>query len=136
MNIGKLDFEGIRYGAATYKAHSGIVAAVAAAKGWNADGRTAVVGKAVTITAGAEAGYGSAGDKLLGKINQYEFDEYMTVQDAGYTVFEGVSGSLPNPGDFVVVNGSGAVIPSTGAVGPAKAIAVDATTFEVMVLIG
>lgn len=135
ITVKGIDFEGIRYGAATYEAHSGLKDAVNAARDWNDDGRDAVIGKAVTITGDGEAGYGSDGDQLLGKIHQYEFDEKVTVQDAGYTELPGVSGNLPTAGDFVVVNGSGAVVASTGAVGPAKAVSVDTANYKVMVLI-
>ena len=72
---------------------------------------------------------------MLGEINQYEFDGYVTVQDAGYTEFDGVSGNLPNAGDYLVVDGKGAVKASTGATGPAKAVSVDSENKKVMVLI-
>jgi len=132
---GGLDFEGIGYRASTYKANAALVSAVASARAWENDGRSAAVGKAVTITGDGEAGLGSDGDPLLGKINQYEFDGYMTVQDAGYTEFDGVSGNLPDVGDYLVVDGSGAVKASTGATGPAKAVSVDDDNQKVMVLI-
>ncbi len=136
MARGGLDFEGIRYSGVTYKANSALVSAVLAARGWENDGRSAVLDKAVTITGNGEVGFGSAGDVLLGRIQQYEFDGYVTVQDTGYTELPGVSGNLPNPGDFVVVNGSGAVIASVGAVGPARAVSIDSENFKVMVLLG
>jgi hypothetical protein len=132
---GGLDFEGIGYRASTYKANAALVSAVASARAWENDGRSAVIGKAVTITGDGEVGFGSEGDPLLGKINQYEFDGYVTVQDAGYTEFDGVSGSLPDAGDYLVVDGNGAVKASTGATGPAKAVSVDDDNQKVMVLI-
>ena len=132
---GGIDYEGIGYRASTYKAQAALVSAVLAARAWENDGRGAAVGKAVTLTGDSEAGLGSAGDSLLGKINVYEFDGHVTVQEAGYTEFEGVSGNLPDIGAYVVVNGSGAVMPSAGATGPAKAVSVDAENHKVMVLI-
>lgn len=139
MTIGRggLDFEGIGYRAATYKANTALVSAVANARAWEADGRDAVIGKSVTITGDSEVGFGNAGDPLLGKINQYEFDGHVTVQDAGYTEFEGVSGSLPDAGDFVVVDGAGAVVTvSVGETSNSRVISVDTANKKVMVLIG
>jgi len=75
---GGLDFEGIRYSGVTYKANSALVSAVLAARGWENDGRSAVLDKAVTITGNGEVGFGSAGNVLLGRIQQYEFDGYVT----------------------------------------------------------
>lgn len=135
MGRKEVDFEGIRFGATTYKAHTGLVSAVAAAQGWQNDGRSAVLDKAVTITGNGEAGFGSAGDPLLGRVEQYEFDGLLSVQDSGYTELPGVSGSLPSAGDYVVVDGSGAVMPSSGATGPARAVSVDTANRRVMVLI-
>jgi hypothetical protein len=62
----------------------------------------------------------------------------MTVQDVGYTAFDGVSGNLPTAGDIVVVNGSGAVMASSGATGKSVVVnvATDETTGPVMVFIG
>lgn len=134
---GGLDYEGIGYRAATYKADAALVSAVANARAWENDGRDAVIGKAVTITDDGEVGLGSSGDPLLGKINQFEFDGHVTVQDAGYTEFEGVSGSLPSAGDFVAVNGAGKVVAvSAGAGSNSKAVSVDSANHKVMVLIG
>ena len=130
-----IDFEGIGFRGTTYKADTGLISAVAAARTWQNDGRTAVLDKAVTITGDKEVGFGNEGDPLLGRIHQYEFDGYVTVQDAGYTELPGVSGNLPSPGDYVVVNGAGAVIPSAGATGPARAVSVDTTNNKVIVLI-
>lgn len=139
MTIGRggLDFEGIGYRAATYKADAALVSAVTNARAWENDGRGAVIGKAVTITDDGEVGFGSTGNPLLGKINQYAFDGHVTVQDAGYTEFEGVSGSLPTAGDFVAVNGAGKVVTvSAGEGSNSKAINVDTANQKVMVLIG
>lgn len=136
MVRGGFDFEGIRFGATTYKANDALISSVASAKAWENDGRSAVLDKAVTITGDGEVGFGNLGDALLGRIHQYEFDGSVTVQDVGYTELPGVSGSLPNAGDFVVVNGSGAVVASVGAIGPARAVSVDAVNHKVMVLIG
>ncbi len=135
MARGGIDFEGIGLRTSTWEAASALRSAVLAARAWENDGRSTVRDKAVTITGNGEAGYGSAGAALLGRLHQYEFDGNLTVQDAGYTELPGVSGNLPNAGDYVVVNGSGAVMPSAGATGPAKAVSVDATNFKVMVLI-
>jgi len=135
LSRGGIDFEGIGFRSSTWRAANALISAVASAKAWQSDGRSAVLDKAVTITGDGEAGFGNSGDPLLGRVHQYEFDGYMTVQDGGYAEFDGVSGNLPTPGDYVVVNGSGAVVPSTGATGPAKAVSVDDTNFKVMVLI-
>jgi hypothetical protein len=134
----RFDFEGIHADASTWKADDTLKAAVLAAGGAaTADGRAVAEGKAVTITGNMTAGFGSAGDRLLGKVEHYHYDDTMTVQDVGYTSFTGVSGSLPTAGNILVVNGSGAVMASTGATG--KSVAVDvgtAATGPVMVFIG
>jgi hypothetical protein len=129
---GGLDFEGIAAVYATFQADGSVSAVMLAS------GVAAVEGKAVTIAGNGIAGFGSAGNPLLGRIDKYESDHYMTVQTGGYTKLPGVSGSLPTAGDFLVVNGSGAVQASTGAAGPARAISVDdtANVNTVMVLIG
>ncbi len=131
---GGFDFEGIGLRTSTWKAQAALVSAVASAKAWEDDGRDAAVGKAVTITDNDEVGLGSDGNPLLGKVIQYEFDGTVVVQDGGYTEFEGVSGSLPDAGNYVAVNGSGAVVSAT--TGPAKAVSVDDENHTVMVLIG
>ena len=129
---GGLDFEGIRYGAVTCKASADLISA------WNnGAGRSAVIGKAVTLKGNGIVGFGDVGDPLFGKINQYEHDNHVTVQDAGYTEFEGVSGSLPSAGNFVAVNGAGKVVAvSAGAGSNSKAVSVDSANHKVMVLIG
>lgn len=130
MARGGLDFEGIAAVYATFQA-DGSVSSVALASGV-----AAVEGKAVTITGNGIAGFGTAGKPVLGRIDKYEGDGYMTVQTGGYAKLPGVPGSLPTAGDFLVVNGNGAVTASAGAVGPARAISVNSTSNTVMVLIG
>jgi hypothetical protein len=134
----RFDFEGIHADASTWKADATLISAVAAAGGpTTTAGRAVAEGKAVTITGNMTAGFGAAGNPLLGKIETYKSDNTMTVQDVGYTEMTGVSGSLPTAGNYLVVNGSGAVMASTGATGPAKAINVGTdATGPVMVLIG
>ncbi len=128
---GGLDFEGIRYGAVTCKASSDLISA------WNnGTGRSSVIGKAVTLKGNGIVGFGDVGDPLFGKINQYEHDHHVTVQDAGYTEFEGVFGKLPTTYGACVVVSNGAVMASTGAVGTSKVVSVDSTNQKVMVLIG
>jgi hypothetical protein len=131
MARGGLDYEGIAAVYATFQADGSVSSVMLAS------GVAAVEGKAVTIVGNKIAGYGSAGDTLLGRIDTYENDHYMTVQTGGFSTMPGVSGSLPTAGDFLVVDGSGAVQASTGAVGPARAISVDntANVNNVMVLI-
>lgn len=133
----RFDFEGIHANASTWKADAALISAVAAAGGANtAEGRAVAEGKAVTITGNMTAGFGSDGDPILGKVETYHSDDVMTVQDVGYTEMPGVPGSLPTAGNFLVVNGAGAVKASAGATGPARAVSVDSTTNTVMVLIG
>ena len=128
---GGLDFEGIGAVFAAFQADGSVSSVMLAS------GVAYVEGKAVTIVGNGQAGFGSAGNPLLGRIDKYEQDHYMTVQTGGYTSMPGVSGSLPTANNYLVVNGSGAVQASTGAVGPAKAVSVgDAVTGPVMVLIG
>ena len=133
----RFDFEGIHANTSTWKADAALISAVAAAGGPNtAAGRAVAEGKAVTITGNMTAGFGTAGKPVLGKVETYHSDNSMTIQDKGYTAMPGVSGSLPKPGDFLVVNGTGAVKAGAGATGPARAVSVDSTTNTVMVLIG
>ena len=131
---GGLDFYGIGYSGTAYEADDDVKAVVAAS------GASAVISKAVTITGNQKAGLGNDGDVLLGAINQYEDDGYMTVQDKGYFEFAGVSGSIPTVGTNVVavVNGAGAVKASTGAAGKSIIVGADATANvnTVLVLIG
>ncbi len=129
MARGGVEFEGIGAAYATFKAADAIKTAV------TASGVGYIEGKAVTITGNDEVGFGANGAPLLGKALKYEGDGYLSVQYKGYTVLPGVSGSLPTAGNFLVVDGAGAVKASTGAVGPARAISVDSTYNTVMVLI-
>ena len=74
-------------------------------------------GKAVTITANGEAGYGDSGNVLLGAINKVDGDGYGSIQDAGYMELEYAScTALPALGAPVVVNGAGLVSQSTTAI--------------------
>ncbi len=134
----RFDFEGIHADASTWKADATLVSAVNAAGGpTTAAGRAVAEGKAVTITGNMTAGFGAAGNPLLGKVETYHYDHSMTVQDVGYTEMPGVSGNLPTAGNYLVVNGNGAVMPSAGATGPARAVNVGTdATGPVMVLIG
>lgn len=68
---------------------------------------------AVAVENNGVAGFGSAGDPLLGRIDKYDSDHYMTVQVAGTMTLPGVSGSLPLPNAHVVVNGDGKVSAAT-----------------------
>jgi hypothetical protein len=129
MARGGLDWEGIGAVYATFQAAGSVSAAMLAS------GVAAVEGKAVTIEADGKAGFGSAGDPLLGVINHYENDHYMTVQTGGYATVPGVSGALPDAGDFLVVDGLGGVKASAGAVGPARAVSKDSGDNTVVVLI-
>ncbi len=130
MSRGGIDFEGLHATYSSWKAATAIQNAVAVS------GVSYIEGKAVTITGNGEAGFGSAGDPVLGKVLKYEGDGNVTVQDGGYTEFPGVSGNLPTAGSDLVVDGSGAVTASAGATGPAKAVSVDSGNNTVMVFIG
>ena len=136
----RFDFEGIHANASTWKADTVLKAAVLAAGGpKTAAGRAIAEGKAVTVLGNDIAGFGTAGDRLLGKVEHYHYDDTMTVQDVGYTSFTGVSGSLPTASGMacVVVDGAGAVMPSTGATGRSFVADVGtAATGPVMVFIG
>ena len=105
-------FEHIGYRGITFKADEDLQDAVLAARGWENDGRDAVLDKAVTLTGDAEVGFGANGDFLLGRIHQYEFDGRVTVQDQGYCTLPGNVDAFPKAGDWVVVDGNGAVKPS------------------------
>lgn len=140
MARGGIDHEGIGKLGMTYKADAVLATAVATAGGIGTTaGRAAVIGKAVTWSASPfEAGFGNAGDPLLGVVESYDHDDNMTVLTRGYAYAPGVSGSLPNPGNVLVVDGSGAVMASTGAVGVARAdvVMITGATGPVMVFIG
>lgn len=118
-----IGFEGIGAKFVTVQA-AGSVSAVALISG-----AAYVEGKAVTITDDGQMGYGSAGDPLKGIIDKYEDDNNMTVQYAGYKEdVPCISGSVPDAGKFVCVNGDGAISQVASAnVGPAYAVSVDAT---------
>lgn len=131
MSRGGIDFEGIGAEYVTVQA-AGSVSSVALASG-----ASAVIGKAVTITGNGQMGYGSAGNPLKGIIQQYEDDGNMTVQYKGFATAPGISGALPTAGDFVCVDGSGAVSKvASGNAGPAYAVSVDSTANTVVVFIG
>ena len=140
MARGGIDHEGIGKLGMTYKADAALASAVATAGGIGTTaGRDVVIGKGVTWGASPfEAGFGNAGDPLLGIVESYDYDDNMTVLTRGYAYAPGVSGSLPNPGNILVVDGFGAVMASTGAVGVARADVVMTTgvTGPVMVFIG
>lgn len=121
MARGGVDFEGIRRSCVTYAADDSIKTLA------GSDNRAAVVDKAVTITGDGTVGFGVDGDPLLGAIYQYEYDGYVSVQDTGYVIVPGVAGSLPAPGDVVVVNGSGAVKTAVGVTYGPTCVSVDAT---------
>lgn len=131
MSRGGVDFEGIGAEYVTVQAH-GSVSSIALVSG-----ATAVEGKAVTVTGNGQMGYGTAGAPLRGIIQKYEADGYMTVQVKGYKTAPGISGALPSAGDFLCVNGNGAVSKvASGNAGPAYAVSVDTTANTVMVFIG
>ncbi|MBA1335836.1 MAG: hypothetical protein HPY66_1654 [Firmicutes bacterium] len=114
----------------TFDAHSGIVSAVASG------GAASVKGKAVTITGNDEYGYGSAGDPLRGVILHYEDEDCMTVQYRGYAELDGVSGALPTAGNYLVVDGAGAVSATATATNAyAVSVGSDSATGPVIVLI-
>jgi hypothetical protein len=127
---------GVHAGASTWKADATLKAAVLAAGGPKTTaGLEVAEGKAVTITGNYEAGFGSAGDAILGVIEKYHTDDAMTVQDVGYAEFYGVSAALPTAGNYLVVDGSGAVS-ATATVSNARAVNVGTdATGPVMVLI-
>ena len=121
MTRGGIDHEGLGANYITIEADATLKATVLAAGGaTTADGKAAAVGKAVTRTDNKTAGFGSAGDPLLGRVDVYDNDGMMTVQDKGYTGFTGVSGNLPTYNEIVVVDGNGAIMASSGAVGSAR----------------
>lgn len=137
-----LEFEHIGYRGVTYKADAGLKAAVLAAKAWENDGRSAVIDKAVALTGDGEVGFGTAGDRLLGRVHQYEFDGHATVQDQGYCTLPGNATSFPEAGDWVVVDGAGGVqVSDDGEVTPtavptnALVISSDSTAGTVVVRI-
>lgn len=132
MSRGGLNYEGIAAEYATFQA-DGSISAVALASGYSY-----LVNRAVTIAAANTVGYGAAGNLLLGRIDKYEADHYVTVQYKGFGTIQGVSAGLPSAGLALVVNGSGAVTASALAGATAKCISYDntASVNTVMVLIG
>lgn len=129
-----MEFEHIGYRGVTFKADDGLKNAVLTAKAWENDGRDAVLDKAVTLTNDGEVGFGNEGDRLLGRIHQYEFDGYVTVQDQGYCTLLGNETSFPEAGDYVVVDGNGGVKISTSETN-ALVISADTTDKTVIVRI-
>ncbi len=101
MSRDDIAFDGLGAKYYTYKTHVSITA----------DNE----GDAVTLTADGTVGLGSSGDPLIGKLFKYDDDHYGSVQTQGYATFDGVSGSLPDEKDAVVVNGAGKVIAMTSA---------------------
>jgi hypothetical protein len=131
MARGGLDYEGIGALRVPFKVDATTKAA------YVASGVIGVEGMAVALTEKETCGFGNAGDALLGKLEKYETDGHATVQVAGFTEFTGVSGSLPNFGNILVVDGNGAVMASAGAAGSSKAINIGSeVTGPVMVFIG
>lgn len=61
-----------------------------------------------------EAGLGSSGNPLFGKVKQVEVDGTVTIQDRGYMTLPFVTGgSVPIIGDAVDVDGTGKVLHSS-----------------------
>jgi len=90
---------------------------------------------AVTLTDDGKMGLGDSGDRIDGVINKYEDDDYMTVQRGGFAICQGVSGSLPTAGDFVVCNSAGKVIADDNGTSGPRAWSVDESELEVVVLL-
>ncbi len=96
-------------------------------------------GKAMTVTANDEAGYGSSGDVFLGIVAKVEGDGYGSIQDAGYVEVGYVSAVYPPQLQAaVVVNGAGLVSQSGAAVNGRgnSIVSVDTTNHKVIVLLG
>ena len=132
MARGGLSFEGIGAQYATYEADDTLKTSI------TASGVSFVEGKAVVLTDNKKVGMGSNGGQLHGKALKYEGDGMLGVQFRGYAYFPQVSGSAPTPGTHrvAVVNGAGAVLASTGAVGRNEIVGVESSTEEVIVLLG
>jgi len=67
------------------------------------------IGKAVAVTDEQEAGLGTTGDRLLGKLIQVEGDGYGSVEISGNLYVPYASGTVPTVGSAVVVDGTGNV---------------------------
>lgn len=84
----------------------------------------------VALSGDGQADFGSAGDPILGIVDQYESDHYITVQDRGYREdIPGISGLMPSAKDFLCVDGEGRVsvcaLQTAAGRGPARAVVVD-----------
>ena len=126
MGRGGLSFDRIGAHYTTYQAGPN-VSAVAVVSGVAYVLASACV---VAISGNGQADFGSAGDPILGIIDQYENDHYMTVQDRGYREdVPGISGSLPSAKEFLCVDGAGHVsecaTQTAAGRGPARAVSVD-----------
>ena len=130
MARGGIDFYGIGAQYATYEADTALKSSVAAS------GVGFAEGKAVVLTGSKKVSLGSSGNQLHGLVLKYENDDMLSVQFRGYAYFDGVSGSLPTAGThrIAVVNGSGAVLASTSAVGRNEIVGVEGE--KVIVLLG
>jgi len=82
------------------------------------------VDKAVAATAAQTAGLGSDGDRLLGKLSQFEADMYGSVDIAGVLYLPYASGTVPTVGSAVVVDGAGNIKndPGTAETGSATVV--------------
>jgi hypothetical protein len=132
-----LDFEHIGFRGVTFEADDSLKNAVLAARGWENDGRSAVLDKAVALTGDGKVGFGADGDRLFGRVHQYEFDGYVTVQDSGYCTLPANETAMPAPGDWVVVDGTGKVKVSenAGTPVPTNAIVVSADSVNKTVVV-
>ena len=95
MARGGVDFKDALVKTFTFKLDTGIVAAD--------------IGKAVAVTDKQEAGLGTTGDRLLGKLSQVEGDGYGSVDISGNLYLPYASGTVPTVGSAVVVDGAGNV---------------------------
>lgn len=103
FDVGYLSYEVVRTQTLPFKAHVSLT--------------LEDIGKAVTLTDDFEVGLGSAGDLLVGKLVYVEDDNVCTVEVGPTLVFAGVSGSIPEAGDFVAVDGQGCVVKATAVSG-------------------
>lgn len=126
MARGGVSFEGIKFHNTTYRLKT-------------ADTLTAAdVGKALTVTATQEAGLGSAGDVLLGRLEIVGVDGLGSIQDGGYAQFDYPSGQAPALKSCVVVNGAGLVSQAgAGFVGKGNIVVeLDTTNRKCFVFLG